>query len=183
MAMRVIDELLNGVLLIENDRYRDERGYFEELFHADRLRELGIHASFVQDNHSRSTVGVVRGMHFQHTEPQGKLLTVMQGAIQLVELDIRAGSATFGQHVSITLSDERPQLVWIPPGFANGFCCVSDVADVLYKCTSFYNASGEGSIDPLDPDLGITWDTSAPILSTKDRTAPSWTSYTARPTF
>ncbi|RPI68727.1 MAG: dTDP-4-dehydrorhamnose 3,5-epimerase [Ignavibacteriae bacterium] len=181
--MRVTDELLNGVLLIEIDRYRDERGYFEELYHADELRGLGIHTPFVQDNHSRSTAGVVRGLHYQHTEPQGKLLTVLQGAIQLVELDLRAGSATFGRHVSVMLSDERPQLVWIPPGFANGFCCVSDVADVLYKCTSYYNASGEGSIDPLDPDLGITWDTSAPILSTKDRTASSWTSYTERPTF
>jgi dTDP-4-dehydrorhamnose 3,5-epimerase len=122
-------------------------------------------------------------LHFQHTEPQGKLLTVLQGAIQLVELDLRAGSATFGQHVSLSLTDERPQLVWIPPGFANGFCCVSDVADVLYKCTSYYNASGEGSIDPLDPQLGIIWQTPTPIMSEKDRSAQQWAQYAERPVF
>ena len=183
MAVRIAEEHLNGIIVINIDRYRDDRGYFEDLFHLPQLREIGITESFVQDNHSSSVRGVFRGMHYQYTPPQGKLLTVLKGAIQLVELDIRQHSPTFGQHVSLVLSDDTPRLVWIPAGFANGFCCLSDEADVLYKCTAPYNASGEGSINPLDADLGIAWDTAMPILSVKDRSARSWTAYLERPTF
>ncbi len=183
MAVRIAEEHLNGLIVIDIDRYHDDRGYFEELFHLQQLRELGITDSFVQDNHSRSVRGVIRGMHYQHTPSQGKLLTVLKGAIQLVELDLRQHSPTFGQHISLILSDDTPRLVWIPAGFANGFCCLSDDADVLYKCTAPYNASGEGSINPLDPVLAIDWHAVAPILSAKDRQAQSWASYTERPTF
>jgi dTDP-4-dehydrorhamnose 3,5-epimerase len=183
MAVRIAEEHLNGILVIDIDRYYDDRGYFEELFQLEQMRALGITDAFVQDNHSRSVRGVIRGMHYQHTKPQGKLLAVLKGAIQLVEVDLRASSPTFGQHVSLHLTDTQPRLVWIPPGFANGFCCLSDEADVLYKCTAFYNASGEGSINPLDADLGITWDSTAPILSAKDRTAQSWASYAEHPSF
>ncbi len=183
MNYRIVEEHLNGVRVIERDRYRDDRGYFEELYRADLLRGTGISEPFLQDNLSRSVRGVIRGLHYQHTQPQGKLLTVIRGTIQLVELDIRSTSPTYGQHISITISDDEPRLVWIPPGFANGFCCLSDEADVLYKCTAYYNASGEGSIDPLDAELGIEWRTIAPILSDKDRTSQGFSEYRINPAF
>jgi dTDP-4-dehydrorhamnose 3,5-epimerase len=183
MASNVISVHLNGVLVIEHDRYTDSRGFFEELFRSELTEHIGVPGGFVQDNHSRSVRGVIRGLHYQYAEPQGKLLTVIRGTIQLVELDIRAQSATFGEHVSLTLSDDEPRSVWIPPGFANGFCCLSEEADVIYKCTALYNASGEGCINPLDPGVGIDWQTNSPMLSDKDRSAQNFAGYAVDPKF
>ena len=153
-------------------RFADDRGYFEETFRADEFAAHGITDAFVQDNHSRSTKGVIRGLHFQHTPPMGKLLRVVRGEIQLVELDIRTDSPTYGQFVEIEVSDANGRVVWIPHGFANGFCVISDVADVSYKCTAVYNPAGEGSVNPFDPTLAIPWKSTNPILSDKDRNAP-----------
>lgn len=183
MAFRTITTHLNGIFVIEADRYVDERGYFQEMFRTTALEELGVVGPFLQDNHSRSTKGVVRGLHYQHTAPMGKLLVVLRGSIQLVEVDIRKDSSSYGQHVSIELSDANHTLVWIPPGFANGFCVTSDEADVLYKCTAEYNSSGEGGINPLDSALGIEWRVSHPIVSDKDTAAKSFADYTASPKF
>ena len=173
---------LNGVLELQTTRFADDRGFFEELFRAETLEALDI-SGFVQDNHSRSSKGVVRGLHYQYDAPMGKLLICLRGAIQLVEVDIRKDSLTYGEHVSIDLDDSDGRMVWIPPGFANGFCVVSDEADVIYKCTAYYNASGEGGLNPLDPKLGIQWKTDAPNLSPKDQDAQTFEQYTASPRF
>jgi dTDP-4-dehydrorhamnose 3,5-epimerase len=163
---------LNDVVVLRTQRFEDERGYFEETFKSDVFATLGIATRYVQDNHSRSHKGVIRGLHFQHTPAMGKLLRVVRGEIQLVELDVRPDSFTYGQYVEIDVSDTNGRIVWIPPGFANGFCVLSDVADVVYKCTAVYNPAGESSVNPLDPSLAISWKTGNPILSDKDRNAP-----------
>ncbi|MBS1562045.1 MAG: dTDP-4-dehydrorhamnose 3,5-epimerase [Bacteroidetes bacterium] len=170
---RIEQTLLNDIVVLVPDRYRDHRGYFMESYRADQFIAMGLPTDFVQDNHSRSVRNVIRGLHFQVDPPMGKLLRVVRGAIQLVELDVRTGSATYGEHVTLDVTDENARLVWIPPGFANGFCVVSDEADVHYKCTAIYNPSGERSVDPLDPALHIRWKTDAPLLSDKDRLAPT----------
>lgn len=163
---------LNGVLELSLRRFYDSRGYFEEVFRRSSIEQCGISAPFVQDNHSYSTRGVIRGLHFQHTPPMGKLLICLHGSIQLVELDLRKNSDTYLQHVSLVLSADQPTAVWIPPGFANGFAVLSDDAHVLYKCTAEYNPAGEEGINPLDPTLNIAWMVPTPILSEKDRLAP-----------
>jgi dTDP-4-dehydrorhamnose 3,5-epimerase len=167
----------DSVIVLVPDRYKDHRGYFIESYRADQFIAMGLPTDFVQDNHSRSVRGVIRGMHVQADPPMGKLLRVAHGAIQLVEVDVRPSSSTFGEHVSIDVSDENGRIVWIPPGFANGFCVVSDVADVLYKCTAIYAPAGERAIDPLDAALGIQWKAAEPILSEKDRAALSLRAY------
>jgi dTDP-4-dehydrorhamnose 3,5-epimerase len=183
MAFRTVERFLDGVMLIETDRYGDERGYFEEVTRHDALAALGVEGTFVQTNHSRSVRGVIRGLHYQHDAPMGKLLICLRGEIQVVEVDLRAASPTFGQHITLTLSESEPRLLWVPPGFANGFCVVSNEADVLYACTATYNASGEGGVHPLDPTLGIAWSTDAPLLSAKDAAAPTFNDYAASPKF
>jgi len=183
MSFTLIRDHMNGVLEIATDRYPDERGYFEEGFRLDALRELGVSGDFVQMNHSRSHRGVIRGMHYQYDEPMGKLLYCIHGSIQLIELDIRKESPTFGEHTSILLTDEEPRLVWIPPGFANGFCALSGTADVLYHCSAYYNAKGEGCINPLDHSLGIMWDSETHLISDKDRQAQSFDDYECLPRF
>ena len=181
--MLIEKTLLSGVVVITPARFGDHRGFFSESYNRAKLVEHGINLEFVQDNHSRSSKGVVRGLHFQHQEPMGKLMICLRGAVQLVEVDIRRESPTFGQHVSMTLDDTDGRMVWVPPGFANGFCVLSDVADVLYKCTAYYNASGEGGIHPMDPALGITWMAENPVLSQKDLSAPLFAQYATTPTF
>ena len=170
--MEVRANHLNGVLELGLRRFHDDRGYFEEVFRSSTVQELGIAVPFVQDNHSHSKRNVIRGLHYQHTPPMGKLLLCLHGAIQLVELDIRKNSPTYLHHVSIMLSADDPAAVWIPPGFANGFAVLSDTAHVLYKCTAEYNPSGEEGINPLDPAVNIAWMVTNPILSEKDRQAP-----------
>ena len=173
MAFHLIANHLDGVLEIATDRHADDRGFFEELFLVEPLRELGVTGEFVQDNHSRSTHGVIRGMHYQHTPAMGKLLAVIRGRVQIVEVDIRKDSPTFGKHVSIHVSEDDVKLIWVPPGFANGFCVLSDVADVVYKCTARYDPDGEGAINPLDAALGIKWDVQDPVISARDKASPS----------
>jgi dTDP-4-dehydrorhamnose 3,5-epimerase len=172
MAIVLEEVIFDAVMILRPDRFADSRGYFEETYRADVCIRYGIPTDFVQDNHSRSIHGVIRGMHSQHTQPMGKMLRVIRGQIQLVEVDIRKGSPTFGKHVSIDVSETNGRIVWIPPGFANGFAVLSETADVSYKCTALYNPSGEVGVNPLDPELGIRWLIDTPILSDKDANAP-----------
>jgi len=158
--------------ILQPKAWPDARGFFRETFHAAKLAELGIGCQFCQDNHSRSIRGVLRGLHYQVRYPQAKLVTVIRGTIFDAIVDIRRGSATFGQHVSLTLSDENQQLLFVPAGFAHGFCVLSDVADVLYKCTDYYHADDDGGVLWSDPQLGIPWPVAKPLLSTKDQTYP-----------
>lgn len=172
MPLELVDTLLGGIKLYRLGRHHDQRGFFEEVWRADLPIVEGQDWSFVQDNHSKSNTHVIRGLHAQRG--MGKYLMVVSGAIQLVELDIRVGSTTFGQHTSFTLTEESAQAVWIPPGFANGFCALADNTHVMYKCTAFFDAASELSIHPLDGSLAIPWQTGTPILSARDATAPTW---------
>ncbi|QDU39253.1 dTDP-4-dehydrorhamnose 3,5-epimerase [Maioricimonas rarisocia] len=161
---------LPDVVLIEPTIYRDDRGFFMETFHQQRFADGGIDASFVQDNLSRSTRGTVRGLHFQIEQAQGKLVHVMLGEIFDVAVDLRRSSPTFGRWVGMMLSDENRRAVYIPPGFAHGFCVTSERADVFYKCTDFYAPQHERTLLWNDPQIGIDWPlTGDPILSGKDR--------------
>ena len=170
--MKVIETALPGVLIIEPKVFGDHRGFFMETFQVDRYREAGITLPFVQDNHSRSQRGVLRGLHFQKTRPQGKLVTVSRGAVYDVAVNINPASATFGKFVGVELNEENHRQLWIPPGYAHGFCVVSDVADFQYKCTAFYSPEDEGGLIWNDPDVGIPWPIDAPQLSGKDLKNP-----------
>jgi len=166
--MKISETALPGVLLIELQVFADARGSFMESWRWDRYEANGIPARFVQDNVSFSIQGVLRGLHFQHPHGQGKLLQVLQGEIFDVAVDIRVGSPTFGKWVGVTLSQENYCQLYIPDGFAHGFCVVSQTATVLYKCTTVYHPQSEGGILWHDPDLGIKWPVSHPLLSPKD---------------
>ena len=167
--MRVTPTALPEVLLIDLDAFQDDRGYFYELHRQSRYRDVGIAESFVQDNFSRSNRGVLRGLHFQVDHPQGKLVTVLSGRVYDVAVDIRRGSSTFGRWVACELSGDRPQQIYIPPGFAHGFCVLSESADFLYKCSDVYSPTGERGIIWHDPTLGIPWPIVHPLLSPKDQ--------------
>lgn len=170
--MNFISTPLAGCGLIEPARYHDSRGYFQEAFHQQRYQQLlGKDTVFVQDNFSHSVKGVLRGMHFQHKQPQGKLISVLQGEIFDVVVDIRPDSATFGQWHGVTLSAVNGLQLWVPAGFAHGFQVLSDTADVFYKCTCFYNPADEGAFNCLDAKLAINWPLSEKILSVKDAAA------------
>jgi dTDP-4-dehydrorhamnose 3,5-epimerase len=169
--MKITTTKLPGVLLIEPKVFGDERGFFLESFHAQRYAEAGIVGNFVQDNHSRSVKGVLRGLHFQRQYPQGKLIYLTHGAVFDVAVDIRKDSSTFGQWVGVTLTAESHQQFYVPPGFAHGFCVLSDTADFHYKCTDYYHPEDEGSLRWNDPDVGITWAFAEPVLSGKDANA------------
>lgn len=164
---------LPGVLVIEPRVFTDDRGFFYEVFRAERFAAAGLPTSFAQDNHSRSTRGVLRGLHFQADRPQGKLITCVRGRILDVAVDIRVGSPTFGRWTGVELDEAKPVGLWIPPGFAHGFHVLSDVADVVYKCTETYAAELDRGILWSDPALGIDWGTTAPLLSPKDASLPS----------
>ncbi len=170
--MKVHETALPGVLLLEPQRFGDDRGFFMETFHARRYAEAGISGTFVQDNFSRSAKGTVRGLHFQEPNAQGKLVQVLAGAVYDVAVDVRRGSPTFGRWVGVELSAENRRQLWVPPGFAHGFCVLSESADFFYKCTDFYSPSTERSIAWNDPELAIPWPVSAPLLSPKDAAAP-----------
>lgn len=161
-----------GVLLVEPRVFEDARGFFLEGYHAERYRAHGIAASFVQDNHSHSRRGVLRGLHFQRRHPQGKLVACVRGVVYDVVVDLRKNSPTFGRPHGVRLSDAQPRQLWVPPGLAHGFCVLSDEADVLYKCTDYYRPDDEGGLVWDDPDLGIAWPVAAPLLSEKDRGLP-----------
>jgi len=172
LPLTVTELALPGVLLLAPRVFRDERGFFLETFQQERYATHGLDAAFVQENHSRSRRGILRGLHFQRQRPQGKLVRVARGVVYDVAVDLRVGSPTFGQHVSATLSDEDHRQLWLPPGIAHGFCVLSDVADVLYSCTEFYDAADEGGIRWDDPDIGIAWPVEAPTLSARDAALP-----------
>lgn len=170
--MNVIETALPGVLIIEPKAFGDHRGFFLETFQVERYREAGITLPFVQDNHSRSQRGVLRGLHFQKTRPQGKLVSVSRGAVYDVAVDIDPASATYGQFVGVELNDDNHRQLWIPPGYAHGFCVLSEVADFQYKCTDFYFPADEGGLLWNDPDVGIPWPITEPQLSAKDVNNP-----------
>jgi len=163
---------LPDVILIEPDVFPDARGFFLETYHARKYREGGITPTFVQDNHSRSERGTIRGMHAQRRHPQGKLVRVVYGEIFDVAVDVRRGSPTFGRWVSMVLSAANRHQCYVPPGFAHGFCVTSDAAEIEYKCTDFYDPTDELRIRWDDPAIGIAWPACTPLLSDKDRTAP-----------
>lgn len=171
--MNIIETALPGVLIIEPRVYGDHRGFFLESFQVERYREVGIDLPFVQDNHSRSQRGVLRGLHFQKTRPQGKLVRVSRGAVYDVAVDINPASATCGQFVGVELSDENHRQLWVPPGYAHGFCVLSDVADFEYKCTDFYFPDDEGGLIWNDAEVGIPWPLDTPNLSAKDMANPT----------
>ena len=158
-------------MLITVSRHGDHRGFFGETYSRRRYEELGITSEFVQDNHSRSSKGVLRGLHFQKTKPQGKLVRVVKGEVYDVAVDIREGSPTFGQWEAVILSEENKTQLWVPPGFAHGFVVLSQTADFVYKCTDYYDPSDEGSILWNDPGLNIPWPIDSPSLSDKDASA------------
>jgi dTDP-4-dehydrorhamnose 3,5-epimerase len=171
--MNVVKTKLSGCVIIQPKVFGDERGFFLETFQADKYADLaGINLPFVQDNHSRSSKSVLRGLHFQKTKPQGKLVRVVSGAVYDVAVDIRQSSPTFGQWEGVILSEENKTQFWVPPGFAHGFAVLSDTADFEYKCTDYYDPSDEGSILWNDPSLNISWPIDNPILSDKDSSAP-----------
>ena len=170
--MKISHSKLKGCVIIEPRVFGDDRGFFLETFQAARYeQEAGIDLPFVQDNHSRSARGVLRGLHFQKTKPQGKLVRVVRGEVYDVAVDIRKGSATFGEWEGVILSEDNKKQFWVPPGFAHGFVVLSDTADFEYKCTDYYDPSDEGSILWSDPDLNIPWPVANPVLSNKDESA------------
>lgn len=157
--MKVMPTELPEVLVIEPTVHGDARGFFQETYHADRYAEVGISLPFVQDNHSRSGVGILRGLHYQLKHPQGKLVRVTQGSAFDVVVDIRKGSPRFGRWVGVTLSEDNFQQLYVPPGFAHGFCSLSERVDFLYKCTDYYHPEDEQGVMWNDPDIGIVWPT------------------------
>ena len=170
--MNVVKTKLHDCVIIEPKVFGDERGFFLETFQAERYAvQAGITLPFLQDNHSRSSKGVLRGLHFQINKPQGKLVRVVKGKVYDVAVDIREGSTTFGQWEAVILSEENKIQFWVPPGFAHGFVVLSETADFEYKCTDYYDPSDEGSILWNDPDLNIPWPIDFPSLSQKDANA------------
>ena len=166
--MRVRETSLPGVLILEPQVFRDERGFFLETFSTKRLAGSGVPENFAQDNHSRSTRGVVRGLHYQLNHPQGKLIHAASGRIFDVAVDIRRGSPTFAKWFGVELNDENLFSLWVPGGFAHGFCVLSEVADVIYKCTVPYEAHDDRGVAWNDPLIGIDWPVDNPVLSSKD---------------
>ena len=171
--MRVIAADIPEVKVIEPDVFADARGFFLETFHANKYAECGIPGPFVQDNHSRSVQGTIRGLHLQVARPQGKLIRVIVGEIFDVAVDVRRGSPTFGKWVGVTLTAESFRQYYIPPGFAHGFSVLSPVAEIEYKCTDLYDPAGQIGLAWNDPALNIRWGVSAPILSDRDRANPT----------
>ncbi|NNA84202.1 dTDP-4-dehydrorhamnose 3,5-epimerase [Pseudomonas fragi] len=171
--MKVIETALPGVLIIEPKVFGDQRGFFLETFQAERYHEAGITLPFVQDNHSRSQHGVLRGLHFQRLRPQGKLVSVSRGSVYDVAVDINPESPTCGQFVGVELNDDNHRQFWVPPGYAHGFCVLSDSADFQYKCTDLYYPEDEGGVIWNDPEINIPWPVKSPKLSAKDQSNPT----------
>jgi dTDP-4-dehydrorhamnose 3,5-epimerase len=171
--MRFVTCPLPGVIVIEPDIHRDPRGFFLETYHAERYRAGGVPVGFVQDNHSLSTRGTLRGLHLQLHEPQGKLIRSVQGEIWDVAVDIRPESPTFRQWFAVLLSADNFRQFYIPPGYAHGFCVLSETAQVEYKCSTFYNPADERGIAYDDPELAIAWPITPPVLSTRDQANPT----------
>ena len=181
MGLTLKEEYLNGLKLFEPKVFYDDRGFFMESFKAPEFEAMGIPANFVQDNHSRSIKNVFRGLHFQWDEPQGKLIRVTRGAALFIEVDIRHNSNTLGEHIKIELNEENKRVLWVPPGFANGFFALADDTDVLYKCTTVWNGSAESSIRWNDPALKIELPVANPLMSDKDKNAQTLAEWLERP--
>lgn len=181
MKISVESTHLGEVAVLIPEIFQDSRGFFMESFRSDQFQALGIPTNFVQDNHSRSEKGVVRGLHFQWEPPMGKLMRVSLGAAYMVAVDIRKGSPTLGKWCGIEASAENRRQVWAPAGFARGFCVLSEVAEIQYKCTGLYNSQAESGICWNDPEIGITWPVSEPALSVKDQNAQSLAQWLATP--
>lgn len=160
------------MLLLEPKVFGDERGFFMETYNAAAFAAAGIALPFVQDNHSSSRYGVLRGLHFQEPQPQGKLVRCTRGSLYDVAVDIRRGSPHFGQWTAYELSAENKRMLWVPPGFAHGFCVTSEVADLVYKCTELWHPRWDHSLRWDDPEIGIEWPVTEPTLSRKDAVAP-----------
>ncbi len=171
--MRFAPTDLPDVIVVEPDVHRDGRGFFLETYHAGKYRGSGIDGPFVQDNHSQSVAGTLRGLHLQVRRPQGKLIRVIQGEIFDVAVDVRRGSPTFGRWVGVTISADNFRQCYVPPGFAHGFCVVSAMAQVEYKCTNLYDPASEIGVAWNDPALAIAWPVNEPLLSDRDRRHPT----------
>ena len=167
--MKIEKTILEGVLIIEPKVFGDSRGFFLESYQKERYLEAGIPLDFVQDNHSRSSQNVLRGLHFQNKHPQGKLVRVTAGEVYDVAADINPASPTFGKYVGVVLSADNHKQLYVPPGYAHGFCVLSETADFQYKCTDYYDPSDEGGIIWDDPTLNIQWPIQHPVLSEKDQ--------------
>ncbi|MEM9136078.1 MAG: dTDP-4-dehydrorhamnose 3,5-epimerase [Cyanobacteria bacterium P01_F01_bin.42] len=170
--MNIIETPLPGVLIIEPKTFGDDRGYFMETYSLTRYASNGMKLPFVQDNESFSRQGILRGLHYQLQQPQGKLVRVSQGEVYDVALDIRVGSPTFGQWYGVLLSSENKRQFYVPPGYAHGFCVTSPTAAFQYKCTDYYSPQDEYGIVWNDPDLAIQWPEQQPLLSKKDAVLP-----------
>ncbi len=172
--MEIIETPLAGVLRLKPKVHGDARGFFTESWNARTMAEAGLNLSFVQDNHSRSARGVLRGLHYQLVEPQGKLIRVARGRVFDVAVDIRRHSAQFGQWFGTELSDENMEMLWVPPGFAHGFITLSETVDFLYKCTTHYDPASDRALAWNDPEIGIDWPDAGgpPQLSARDAAAP-----------
>ncbi len=176
--MKIVDCPIEGLKVVELAVHGDARGFFVERFHKERFQEAGLPHEFMQDNHSRSAPGVLRGLHYQFTPPQGKLVGVTRGRVWDVAVDIRPESPTFGQYYGVELSDQNGRLFWMPAGFAHGFCVLGDEpVDMLYKVTGLYNQKGEGGIMYNDPEIAITWPIENPTISARDQALPSFATY------
>jgi len=170
--MNIIKTVLEDVVIIEPEVFRDNRGFFMETYSRDRYKEAGVVCDFVQDNLSYSVKGTLRGLHFQIKRPQAKLVQVVTGEIFDVAVDTRTGSSTFGKWAGVYLSERNKRQLFIPEGFAHGFCVISETAHFLYKCSNFYFQHDEGGIIWSDPDIGIDWPVKDPIVSEKDKQLP-----------
>jgi len=181
MQIKVKRTKIDDVVIVIPEVFEDERGFFMEVFREDQFKALGLPNNYVQDNHSRSSKGVLRGLHFQWEPPMGKLMRVTNGSAFLVAVDIRKGSPTLGKWFGAEVSYENKLQIWAPAGFARGFCVLSDFAEIQYKCTGIYNGKAESSILWDDPAIGIEWPITDPILSEKDKKAQSLAQWLDRP--
>ena len=181
MQITIESRHLDDVVVVVPDIFKDERGFFSETFRADQFKLLGLPTDFVQDNHSRSAKGVLRGLHFQWDPPMGKLMRVTVGSAFLVAVDIRKGSPTLGKWVGVECSAENRRMVWAPAGFARGFCSLSDGTEIQYKCTGIYNSRAEAAIHWNDPSIGVEWPITDVTVSKKDASAPNLAEWLASP--
>lgn len=176
--MKITTTPIEGLLIIEPQVFKDERGYFYESYNINKFKEVGIHENFIQDNQSLSQKGAIRGLHFQAAPfEQGKLVRVVQGAVFDVVVDIRKNSPTYGQHFDVELTEENMLMFYIPAGFAHGFETLADNTIFQYKCTNVYDKASEGGIYWNDPDLNIQWQTKSPIVSSKDQELPTFNTF------